>query len=122
MLRSANIRAFLATAAFASVTLFGMTSVEAQDKSLWLYNGQSTTIEGYFYEGEYIYGECDQDCMDLDLFLYDASGNLVYQDVEPDSAPIVVAPFDGSFSIEVSMPSCVHPEGCEVWVSSDHGF
>ena len=102
-----------------------MTAVSparAQDRSLWLYNGQSTTVEGYFLAGEYIYGACDDDCLDLDLFLYDANGVLMYEDTEMDAVPMVAAPFEGSFSVEVSMPNCSHPEGCEVWVSSDHGF
>ena len=118
-----NLRTFLTVAAFASAALVSMTSgAKAQDRSIWLYNGESTSMEGYFLEGEYIYGDCDQDCFDLDLFLYDASGQLVYQDTEPDSAPVVVAPFEGNYFIEVSLPNCSHPKGCEVWVSSDHGF
>ncbi|MDJ0707562.1 MAG: hypothetical protein QNJ46_30165 [Leptolyngbyaceae cyanobacterium MO_188.B28] len=117
-----NLRSLLA-AAFASAAVMSMTTeVKAQDRSLWLYNGQSTSMEGYFLAGEYIYGDCDQDCFDLDLFLYDASGELVYQDVETDAAPVLVAPYEGSFFVEVSMPNCSHPEGCEAWVSSDHGF
>ena len=118
-----NLRSLLATAAFASAALVSMTAeVKAQDRSLWLYNGQSSSVEGYFLQGEYIYGDCDQDCFDLDLFLYDVSGKLVYQDTATDSAPVVVAPYEGSFFVEVSMPNCSHVEGCEVWVSSDHGF
>ena len=118
-----NLRSLLAAVAFASAAAVSITTeVKAQDRSLWLYNGQSTSVEGYFLQGEYIYGDCDRDCFDLDLFLYDARGMLVYEDTATDSAPVVVAPYEGSFFVEVSMPNCAHPEGCEVWVSSDHGF
>lgn len=96
---------------------------QAQDRSLWLYNGEYTTVSGYLIAGETVYGACDEDCTDLDLFLYDAaSGELVYEDTAIDSIPFVTAPWDGDFIVEVVMPSCVHPQGCAVWLSSDYGF
>ena len=64
---------------------------KAQDRSLWLYNGQSTSIEGYFLEGEYIYGDCDQDCFDLDLFLYDAVLNSCLISSLPPTQSLVSA-------------------------------
>jgi hypothetical protein len=95
----------------------------AQDRTLWLYTGDTTTVDGYFFYGEGIYGDCDADCFDLDLFLYDAvTGELVDQDVEPDAVPYVIAPWEGDFVIEVTMPDCDHPDGCAVWISSDEGF
>ncbi len=94
----------------------------AQDRSLWLYNGQSATVYGYFLAGEGIYGSCDYDCYDLDLYLYDSAGNLVASDTLLDSFPIVNAPYTGNFTIEVTMPNCSHSAGCAVEVSSDYGF
>lgn len=96
---------------------------QAQDRSLWLYDGNYTTVSGYLVAGESVYGSCDEDCADLDLFLYDAaSGELVYEDTAIDSVPYVTAPWDGDFIVEVVMPNCVHPQGCAVWLSSDYGF
>lgn len=94
----------------------------AQNRSLWLYNGQNATVSGYFLAGENIYGTCDSDCYDLDLFLYDTAGNLVASDTLLDSYPIVTAPYTGNFSVTVTMPNCSHSAGCAVGVSSDHGF
>jgi len=106
----------VATAGFA-------THAHAQDYSLWLYNGDITTVNGYLLSGEGVYGSCDEDCLDMDLFLYDAvTGELVAQDTEVDAVPYVVAPWEGDFVLEVTMPSCNHSEGCAAWVSSDYGF
>ena len=118
-----NRRSLVATLMFTGLAIAGsVPEANAQDRSVWLYNGESTTVEGYFYAGENIYGSCDQDCADLDLFLYNSSGQLVDNDVAVDSVPIVTAPYEGNYTIEVSMPNCTHSAGCEAWVSSDHGF
>ena len=82
----------------------------------------ATTVTGFFLQGESIYANCDEDCMDLDLYLYTEMGVLVDSDIEEDSFPIVTAPYDGNFAIEVTMPSCVHSAGCSASISSDHGF
>ncbi len=95
---------------------------QAQDRELWMYSGESTTVSGYFLEGESIYGSCDSDCTDLDMFLYDSGGNLVSSDTLLDSIPIVTTPFTGDFFVEVTMVNCTTSAGCAVEVSSDHGF
>ena len=118
-----HFKSLLATAALAAVAFAGVAvEARAQDRSLWLSNGGSETVEGAFYSGETIFGSCDGDCYDLDLSLFDSAGNLVSQDIAGDAAPVVVAPYDGYFYVEVSMPNCSHPSGCEAWVSSDNGF
>lgn len=94
----------------------------AQDRSLWLPDDGHTMLRGYFLQGEDIYALCDQDCSDLDLFLYDRSGLLVDVDNAPDAFPIVTAPYEGTFGLRVTMPSCDHTAGCAVTVSSDYGF
>ncbi|MEL6136265.1 MAG: hypothetical protein AAFR42_02475 [Cyanobacteria bacterium J06628_6] len=118
-----NVRSIVTAVAFTTAAIVGtMTEARAQDRDLWLYNGQTATVEGYFAAGEAIYGSCDGDCYDLDLFLYNGAGQLVYQDTELDSVPVVVAPYEGTFFVEVSMPNCSHSQGCAAWVSSDYGF
>ncbi|MEO0541536.1 MAG: hypothetical protein AAFZ80_11825 [Cyanobacteria bacterium P01_A01_bin.105] len=118
-----KLRSMLTAAAFATVAIAGtIVDANAQDRTLWLYEGDTTSVQGYFEAGEVIYGSCDDDCYDLDLFLYNTKGDLVYYDTELDAIPVVVAPTDGTFMIEVSMPDCSHSEGCAVWVSSDLGF
>jgi hypothetical protein len=107
----------------AATVVLGTTSVaNAQSRELWLYDGGSDVVEGYFYANERIYGWCDQDCYDMDLFLYDSNGNLIMEDVALDANPIVYAPYEGVFYIEVTMPNCSHPSGCAVWLDSDAGF
>ncbi|MEM8810834.1 MAG: hypothetical protein AAGF01_32895 [Cyanobacteria bacterium P01_G01_bin.38] len=114
---------WLATIVVSTGAIAGMAvEAQAQDRSLWLYDGDSDIVEGYFAAGEEIYGGCDEDCYDLDLFMYNEQGDVVAQDTAVDAAPVLVAPYEGSFMIEVSMPNCSHVEGCEVWLSSEYGF
>jgi hypothetical protein len=56
----------------------------------------------------YFIGECDQDCSDLDIKLYDENYNLVDQDVKPDNSPVVhVRPkWTGQFHMRVIMSRC----------------
>lgn len=116
------LRFGLVASGVASVMVLSTVAAKAQSRDLWLYNGDSVTVEGYFLEEEGIYGWCDEDCYDLDLFLYDTAGNLVWQDTAADANPQVYAPYEGNFIVEVTMPNCDHPEGCAVWVDSDAGF
>ena len=118
-----RLRSALATAALTALSLTGMVlGAQAQDRALWLYDDGVSRVEGSFYGGEAIYGSCDGDCYDLDLAIYDSAGNLIGSDTASDAFPVVIAPYDGFFFVEVSMPECSHPSGCEVWVSSDQGF
>lgn len=87
-----------------------------------MYNGETLRESAYLYAGESVYGACDSDCSDLDLFLYDMSGNVVSSDTLMDAVPIVTAPSEGNYVVEVTMPSCNHEAGCGVELSSDHGF
>ena len=91
------------------------------DFSGWLNNGASRTHTMTLRRGvDYTFtGECDGDCTDLDLRLYDASGNLVDSDVLPDDYPIVsVTPgATGAFRLRVTMARCtVNPCQYEVTV------
>jgi len=56
----------------------------------------------------YFIGECDQDCKDLDIKLYDENYNLIDQDVKPDNSPVVhVTPkWTGQFHVRVIMSRC----------------
>lgn len=53
-------------------------------------------------------GVCDQDCSDLDLWLYNEDGRLIDSDVAYDDIPVVgVTPrWTGRFRVKVSMESC----------------
>lgn len=118
-----NIRSIATTLACASIALVGIVSPAfAQDRTIWLNDNGQTTVSGYFLRGEDIYASCDEDCMDLDLFLYNEMGVLVDSDDALDSFPILTAPYEGTFSVQVTMPSCTHSAGCSVSLSSDYGF
>jgi hypothetical protein len=70
------------------------------------YNNVSLNLrKGYRYN---IVGLCDNDCRDIDLFIYDENNNLIARDVLTDSAPIVeVAPrWTGPFQLRISMADC----------------
>lgn len=121
---TSKFRSAVGAAAVASVALVGLGSPaiaqEAPDRSFYLEEGESKTEEAYLYAGEDVYATCDSDCSDIDITLYTELGVEVDSDVELDAFPIVTAPFDGNFIIEVSMPDCDNI--CEVSLSSDEGF
>ncbi|BAU44057.1 hypothetical protein [Leptolyngbya sp. O-77] len=94
----------------------------AQSRELWMASGDTTSVTGYFMEGERIWGTCDEDCQDLDITLLSADGEPVAEDVLPDANPVVVAPFEGSYTLVITMPTCTTPAGCAVWLDSDQGF
>ncbi len=123
MFVASKLRAFFVSAACVSVVLGSIVSPAfAQDRSVWLEADESTTLTGYLLEGENVYATCDQDCSDLDLSLYDEMDTLVDTDELLDSAPVVTAPYEGTFSIVVSMSSCESEAGCSASVTSDNGF
>ena len=66
----------------------------------------------------FIVGQCDSDCSDLDLGLYDDKRNLVSEDVLDDDTPIVqVSPVrNGTFTLSVGMVTC-SSEPCYYGVS-----
>jgi len=94
----------------------------AQDRSLWLTHNSRTRLQGYFLQNEDIFALCDTDCQDIDLFLYNEQGTLVDSDDAVDAFPIVTAPYDGAFTLEITMPACSHSAGCAASISSDFGF
>lgn len=118
-----NLRATVTSVACASFALLGLvTPALAQDRTFWLHEGESETVSGYFLEGETITAECDSDCSDIDLYLYTEIGALADSDDELDDYPVLIAPYDGTFSVEITMPSCSHSQGCSASISSEHGF
>ncbi|KPQ35093.1 MAG: hypothetical protein HLUCCA11_11785 [Phormidesmis priestleyi Ana] len=94
----------------------------AQDRTAWLKDNETTTMTGYLLPGENIYGLCDTDCSDMDLFLYNEMGVMVDSNTLDGAFPIVTAPYEGTFVIEIAVPSCTHGAGCSVSISSDQGF
>lgn len=94
----------------------------AQEHSSWIEDNETKKITGYLLQGESVSGLCDEDCSDLDLFLYNEMGVMVDSDDGIDANPIVTAPYEGTFVVEVAVPSCSHWAGCAVSVRSDQGF
>ena len=95
---------------------------QAQSRVDWLSSGENIMYDGYLYDGEAVSAICDDDCYDIDLFLYDAeTGDLVDSDTMEDAVPVVIAPYEGNFWIEVMMVGC-SLEPCETWTDSDAGF
>lgn len=73
---------------------------EGQDKNVTLDLDAGTS---YF-----IVGQCDSDCSDIDLWLYDENNNLIDEDVLVDDTPIVeVTPIrNARFTIRARMVTC----------------
>lgn len=117
-----SIKSLAALAVGALALAGGATLVQAQSRTDWLSTGQSVSYDGFLLSGETVYATCDGDCADLDILLYDANnGDLVDSDTLMDAQPVVVAPYEGTFVIEVVMASC-SIEPCAVWTDSEYGF
>jgi len=120
-----NLRALATSLACASVALAGLVSpalAQEADRTTFLREGESETFTGYFLKDEVITAVCDEDCSDLDLFLYSEIGAMLDSDEELDAYPVLIAPYEGEFSVEVSMPSCSYSAGCSASISSEYGF
>jgi hypothetical protein len=55
-----------------------------------------------------LWGVCDQDCTDIDLVIYNNSGDQVDSDLQTDDKPLlhVIPPRDGKYRIKVTMVTC----------------
>jgi hypothetical protein len=53
-------------------------------------------------------GVCDENCIDLDLKLYDQNGNIIDYDTGEDNTPLVTVTPDRprGFKIKVEMSTC----------------
>ena len=73
-------------------------------------NGASTSHEMTVVGGnQYVlFGACDNDCTDVDLKIYDTSGNMLMQDVEVDDTPVLTFTANGSgkYRVQVVMATC----------------
>ena len=118
-----GIRAAMAFGVSAAFLLSGFVSpAMAQEHSSWIEDNETKKITGYLLQGESVSGLCDEDCSNMDLFLYNEMGVMVDSDRNADANPIVTAPYEGTFVVEVSVPSCEHWAGCAVSIRSDQGF
>ncbi len=129
MLFSSKVKAALSTIAFVSVAALGTTNpAAAQDRTGLLSTDESSMMTGYLYEGESVYAICDEDCSDINLYLYNEDGSAVYDeygnavlDVATDAFPVVTAPYEGTYRIEAYMSAC-STSVCSISISSDNGF
>ncbi len=105
-----------------SVMALGAKGAIAEVHTTFLSNGESERYRGYFWADEEVYANCDRNCVDLDIYLYDVkTEELVASDTLPDDNPFVAVPYEGEFWVETVMVSCL-VEVCEVWTDSEQGF
>lgn len=75
-----------------------------------LNTGATIDVPATLYVGnEYrVAAVCDNDCSDIDLTLFDGSGNIISQDSEVDPHPVVpvVVTGSGQFTVRVNMYAC----------------
>ncbi len=75
-----------------------------------LKTGNSTTLTMKVRKGlEYVvFGACDNDCDDLDLFAFGARGEEIARDIEPDDYPVLQfrARKGGALTIRVELVGC----------------
>ncbi len=118
-----SLAATATSVAFSSIAFIGIVSpASAQGYTVWLKDNERITVTGYFIQGESIHASCDQDRTNLDLYLYNEMGVLVDADEAISATPELTAPYEGTFSVQIIMPSCTHSAGCSAAISSDYGF
>ena len=98
------------SALFLSVTLLGASASAGQDTG-YLRDGASTYSQWmYLEEGDLITvtGECDWDCLDLDLYLINSTGDVVDRDTEDDDFPVMVYRIrsDSWYRVRTYMADC----------------
>jgi hypothetical protein len=97
-------------------------AAKAEVRTAFLATGESQTYINQFSEQEDIYADCDANCSDIDMYLYDTkTDKLVASDTLLDPYPFVTTPYAGEFRIEVVMVTCL-VDVCEVWTDSNQGF
>ncbi|MEM0981722.1 MAG: hypothetical protein AAGH78_15795 [Cyanobacteria bacterium P01_H01_bin.58] len=108
----------LKTGAALALTAVGMTlsaiSVNAQTTDV-LYTGETGTYENYLEAGDVVSVTCDSDCTDIDAYMYGAEDELADYDNLDDANPVVIAPYSGTFTLDIEMISCA-VEPCEIYI------
>ncbi len=126
---SSKVRAAISTITVVSIAALGIISpAAAQDQTKLLSTNEFSIMTGYLYEGESVYAICDEDCSDINLYLYNQDGSITYDEygnavanIATDSFPVVTAPYEGTYRIKAYMSSC-STSICKISVSSDSGF
>jgi len=95
---------------------FEKNSYELGEGSFLMLDGESKVGPRYLEANEVVVAECDSNCSDMDLILYDESGQVVSVDSEIDAVPVVQAPYEGVFTVEAIMTSCSSGDGCNALV------
>lgn len=91
---------------------------EVHPYSMWLKQGETFNLEQYLSVDESMTAGCNEDCFDVDLVLYDAeTKESVQEDTAANTNPKIIAPYDGDFVVELSLPNCSVARGCKVWLS-----
>lgn len=100
----------------AQLILFGVNYIQAgwtssHDPYLnTLRSNYTQDVTYYLNAGNtyHIFGVCDEDCSDIDLYFYDGNGNLITKDTGIDGYPLlqVYVSRSGSYRIKVRMFSC----------------
>jgi hypothetical protein len=111
------------TAALSAIAVAATaTIVQAQSHADWLNDGETISYREYLRANDVVSAYCDEDCYNLDIFLYNAhTGRLVTSDTLTDAVPVVVVPSNGDFIVEVVMVECsLSP--CAIWTDVDTSF
>ena len=118
-----NFLKFVCIGLLMSVTLAFLTLSSraeydlTEDNTRWMNTGESFRTEVYLFQDEPIAGTCSNDCYDVDLTLYEISAKrIVAKDHGNTTTPMVNAPYEGSFVLQVGMENCARSGGCRTWI------
>ncbi len=88
-----------------------------------IHQGRTFTLPLTLQAGKYytFFGDCDDDCNNMDMNLLAANGARVAGDNLPDNQPLFTfrAPRSGNYRIVLSMKDCDNRNGCQ---ASIHAF
>ena len=87
----------------------GYTRQRAYTTATLAEGGERTFTVSLVSNRNYVFsGACDNDCSDIDFWLYDNNNNLIDSDTATDDAPVVrVTPArNGTFRLKVRMHAC----------------
>jgi len=107
---------FELTSSYEETSRYEETSYGLGEGSFLMIDGESKIGPRYLEANEIVVAECDSNCSDMDLILYDESGEVVSVDSELDAVPVVQAPYEGVFTVEAIMTSCSSSNGCNALV------
>ncbi len=74
-------------------------------------------IDRYLFEGEQLVGSCSENCYGVQISLHDdQSSEPVAHGVRQAARSILEVPYEGNFTVQLTMDNCATNLGCRAWI------